>query len=166
MSKIRVNVKYDERNNRFFYRDFEIVEELPECKSVKEAYIDISSSDKTGYYKFYECTIESDEEGDEDYTEYYAISKYLDKDITVNVYPANIEVTVSEKNQDPLTGDYDSQTFNFQTDGLEFEDTADIRDYVNDTILLKVEEWFCLNDDDINTLCEKCENALDKYRID
>lgn len=164
MSKIKVNTGYDEKNNRLLYRQFEIVEELPENISVHEVKADISNKSEVFDYNLYEVVTE--DELEEKFISYYAISKYLDKEIKVKGYPANILIYVCEKNQDPITKEWIDERFDFDTDGLMFDDECDLEDYIDEYIIQKIRESFCLNERDYTEIMQSCKICMQKYIVE
>lgn len=136
--KIRVNVRYDERNNRLFYRDFEVVDELPEFDSVKEVSIDVENNSDCYKYDYYDCTVKwfnnySDEWADEH--KFYAVPKQTNKVVTIKNYPSTIEIIASRKVPDPITLSYDTSSFTINKDGLEFEDEFELDEFISEQII-------------------------------
>lgn len=76
MKKIRANVRYDEHNNRYFYRDFEIWNKVPEIGDtisdedvidVSEAHLDSSQGRSEVFdYDYYRVETTCNGENDED----------------------------------------------------------------------------------------------------
>lgn len=153
MAYIKVHIREDEHNKIRYYRNFEILEDLPECEKVKEAILDCEQgNNEVNKYYFFECIFEDDQRG------YYAISKYLEKDISIKSYPANIDVFISDKNH--FTGEMESKCFSMNIDGLEFDDDIELKDFINDWIIDNIDNWFCLNENDINKIIEKISILL------
>lgn len=88
MTKIRANVRYDERLNKHYYREFEIADKLPEIgeeirfnpiyivTNIEQISLDIDQgNDIVWNYSYYKVTSISHEYDDDEAVDYIAIEK-------------------------------------------------------------------------------------------
>lgn len=141
MKKIRAYVGYSYTNKIHFYKDFEIVSYLPECKEVKEVELDAEQGrDEVYNYDYFECLMEDGE------YKYYAIDKFEKKDFAVKTYPTNIDVFVYKYNH--ISKESEQYTFTLDIDGIEFEDEEEMNEFVSEWLIENVESEICLSEDD------------------
>lgn len=147
MKEIKRIVRYDDYNNVAFYKKFRVVDnpneigEILECREVK-----VYDEHDGEYYKYFKAKVEDEFEIKE--TVYFCIDCEADKDIEVKYSGRVLQIYVSDKYCDPVTEEYDSRHFRFDLDGIEFDDENEMDEYLREEIVQKIEEWFCLSDDD------------------
>lgn len=162
MSKIKAYTSYNENTKERYFRNFEIVDELPICDEVKAVSLDVEQGrPEVTDYNYFECIFRN---ADGETYEYFAISKFADKEISIQSYPANIEISVSEMNH--LTDEMETKNFTMDTDGLEFEDEDELDDYIDEFISDEIVGWFLLNDTDYGKISDKLRSLLDSKIVE